>query len=170
MLCGTLALGWSPDLCVRTGRAQPPAPDERHAMYGTEPRACGLGRALLGLAVVECPRLRDGECHRGGVGTPLCGAALRMEPRRGWKGRLCIAAVCASVCRPNLFGRRFGWKLGVVYDDYVKDLSGSACAIDKMEEEVVLHTQEVHGSSPCAPTTSFRGLRGLQAATSSESA
>ena len=88
MLCGTLALGWSPDLCVRTGRAQPPAPDERHAMYGTEPRACGLGRALLGLAVVECPRLHDGGCHRGGVRTPLAGAAWRMEPRRGWKGRL----------------------------------------------------------------------------------
>jgi hypothetical protein len=41
-----------------------------------------------------------------------------------------------------LFGR-FGRKLGGLYDDNVKDVSGSACAINKMEEEVVLHTQEV---------------------------
>jgi hypothetical protein len=33
----------------------------------------------------------------------------------------------------------------------VKDVSGSACAINKFEEEVPLHRQEVHGSSPCAP-------------------
>jgi hypothetical protein len=36
----------------------------------------------LGLAVVERPRLHDGECHQGGVRTPLAGAACRTEPRR----------------------------------------------------------------------------------------
>jgi hypothetical protein len=70
------------------GKGSTAAPGERHAMYGAEPRACGLGRAALGLAVVECLRLHDGGRHRGGVRTPLAGAAWRMEPRRGWKGRL----------------------------------------------------------------------------------
>ena len=61
--------------------------------------------------------------------------------------------------RPNFFGRSFGRKFGVLYDDYVKDVFVSACAINKMEEEVVLHTQEVTGSSPVAPTISFQELR-----------
>ena len=54
--------------------------------------------------------------------------------------------------RPNVFGRSFGRKFGVLYDDYVKNRFVSGCAINKMDEEVVLHTQEVIGSSPVAPT------------------
>jgi hypothetical protein len=46
--------------------------------------------------------------------------------------------------RPNLFGRSFGRKLGVLYDDYVKDVFVSACAINKREDDIVLHTQEGH--------------------------
>ena len=57
------------------GKGSTAVPDERHAMYGAEPRACGLGRAALGLAVVERPRLQDGGRNRGGVRTPLAGAA-----------------------------------------------------------------------------------------------
>jgi hypothetical protein len=52
--------------------------------------------------------------------------------------------------RPNLFGRSFGRKLGGLYDDYVKNRFVSGCAINKMEGEVVLHTQEALGSSPSA--------------------
>jgi hypothetical protein len=58
--------------------------------------------------------------------------------------------------RPNLLGRHFGRKVGVLYDDYVNCVSGSACAINKMEKEEMLHTQEVTGSSPVAPTISFQ--------------
>src|ERR1035441_10582113 len=54
--------------------------------------------------------------------------------------------------RPNLFGSSFGRKLGVLYDDYVKVAFVSACAINKREDDIVLHTQEVTGSSPVAPT------------------
>ncbi len=61
--------------------------------------------------------------------------------------------------RPNFFGRSLGRKIGVLYDDYVNNVSGSACAINKREEEVVLHTQEVRGSSPCAPTIRVNKLR-----------
>jgi hypothetical protein len=50
--------------------------------------------------------------------------------------------------RPNRFGRSFGRKLGGLYDDYVKGRFVSGCAINKMDEEVVLHTQEVKDSSP----------------------
>jgi hypothetical protein len=60
--------------------------------------------------------------------------------------------------RPNLFGRSFGRKLGVLYDAYVKYEFVSACAINKKEEEVVLHTQEVTGSSPVAPTIRINNL------------
>ena len=70
----------------------------------------------------------------------------------------CALRRCASECRPNRFGRSFGRKLGVLYDDYVKDVPGSACAINKMEEDVVLHTQEVTGSSPVAPTIRINNL------------
>jgi hypothetical protein len=52
--------------------------------------------------------------------------------------------------RPNLFGRSFGRKFGVLYDDYVKNRVVSGCAINKKDEEVVLHTQEAWGSSPSA--------------------
>src|SRR5271169_4393191 len=45
--------------------------------------------------------------------------------------------------RPNVFGRSFGRKIGVLYDDYVKNRFVSGYAINKNEEEVVLHTQEV---------------------------
>ena len=54
--------------------------------------------------------------------------------------------------RPNRFGRSFGRKFGVLYDDYVNYRFVSGCAINKKDEEVVLHTQEVTGSSPVAPT------------------
>src|ERR1700730_8252256 len=60
--------------------------------------------------------------------------------------------------RPNLFGRSFGRKLGVLYDDYVKDVFVSACAINKREDDIVLHTQEVAGSSPAAPTIEIKRL------------
>jgi hypothetical protein len=60
--------------------------------------------------------------------------------------------------RPNLFGRSFGRKLGVLYDDYVKDVSVSACGINKREDDIVLHTQEVTGSSPVAPTIQTKRL------------
>ena len=49
-------------------------------------------------------------------------------------------------------GRSLGRKSGVLYDDYVKNRFVSGCAINKKDQEVVLHTQEVRGSSPCAPT------------------
>ena len=61
--------------------------------------------------------------------------------------------------RPNLFGRSFGRKLGVLYDDYVKDVFVSACAINKREDDIVLHTQEAWGSSPYAPTIKINSLR-----------
>src|ERR1039458_3277407 len=85
---------WLVSRPVRSDGKGSAAPDERHAMYGAELGTCGLGRAALRLAVVERPRLHDGECHRGGVRTPLAGAAWRMEPRRGWKG-------CLSGGRPD---------------------------------------------------------------------
>jgi len=44
---------------------------------------------------------------------------------------------------PKPFGRSFGRKFGVLYDDYAKDVSGSVCAINKIRIEIVLHTQEV---------------------------
>ena len=59
---------------------------------------------------------------------------------------------CGIRFRPNRFGRSFGRKFGVLYDDYVKNRFVSGCAINKKEEEEVLHTQEVAGSSPAAPT------------------
>ena len=34
----------------------------------------------------------------------------------------CALRRCASECRPNRFGRSFGRKLGVLYDDYVKNV------------------------------------------------
>jgi hypothetical protein len=36
-----------------------------------------------------------------------------------------------SSFRPNLFGRSFGRKFGVLYDDYVKNTFVSGCAIKK---------------------------------------
>jgi hypothetical protein len=63
--------------------------------------------------------------------------------------------------RPNLFGPSLGRKFGVLYDDYVKGRFVSARAINKKEEEVVLHTQEAWGSSPYAPTIFFNNLAGL---------
>jgi hypothetical protein len=62
---------------------------------------------------------------------------------------------CGIRFRPNRFGRSFGRKFGVLYDDYVKNRFVSGCAINKMGEEVVLYTQEVHSSSLCAPTTLY---------------
>jgi len=41
--------------------------------------------------------------------------------------------------------------LGVLYDDHVKTSCKWLCIIKK-EAEVVLHAQEVNGSSPVAPT------------------
>src|ERR1017187_1095063 len=70
----------------------------------------------------------------------------------------CALRRFASECRPNRFGRSFGRKLGVLYDDYVENRFVSGCAINKEEEEVVLHTQEVTGSSPVAPTIFFHRL------------
>src|ERR1035437_2763732 len=60
--------------------------------------------------------------------------------------------------RPNRLGRIFGRKLGVLYDDYVKDVFVSACGINKREDDIVLHTQEVTGSSPVAPTIRINNL------------
>jgi hypothetical protein len=54
--------------------------------------------------------------------------------------------------RPNKFGRSFGRKFGGLYDDYVKNVSVSACAINKTEEHSLPYKQEVRGSSPRAPT------------------
>ena len=70
--------------------------------------------------------------------------------------------MCSSF-RPNLFGRSFGRKLGVLYDDDVKDVFVSAFAINKKGGEVVLHTQEVTGSSPVAPTIQNKALIGFTA-------
>jgi hypothetical protein len=61
--------------------------------------------------------------------------------------------------RPKRSGRSFGRKLGVLYDDYVKNSIVSGCAINKKEEEIVLHTQEAWGSSPYAPTIKINKLR-----------
>jgi hypothetical protein len=61
--------------------------------------------------------------------------------------------------RPNVFGRSFGRKFGVLYDDYAKGRFVSGCAINKEDEEVVLHTQEAWGSSPYAPTIKINKLR-----------
>src|ERR1035438_925054 len=63
--------------------------------------------------------------------------------------------------RPNRLGRSFGRKLGGLYDDYVKGRFVSGCAINKKDEEVVLHTQEVTGSSPVAPTIKINNLRSI---------
>jgi hypothetical protein len=57
---------------------------------------------------------------------------------------------------PKPVWAEFGRKLGILYDDYTKEVSGSACAINKMENDIVLHTQEVTGSSPVAPTIESR--------------
>ena len=98
---------------------------------------------------------------------PTKGAPPRIAPDRGegsdFGGLEAIAIdsrhasdAFKTMCiyfRPNFFGRSFGRKFGVLYDDYVKDMFVSACAINKIEEEVVLHTQELTGSSPVAPTT-----------------
>ena len=54
--------------------------------------------------------------------------------------------------RPNLFGRSFGRKIGDLYDDYVKEVFVSACAINKKEVDIVLDTQEVRDSSSLRPT------------------
>jgi hypothetical protein len=61
--------------------------------------------------------------------------------------------------RPSLFGRSFGRKLGGLYDDYVEEVFVSACAINKEEVDIVLHTQEVTGSSPVAPTIKINKLQ-----------
>jgi len=44
--------------------------------------------------------------------------------------------------RPNRFGRSFGRKIGDLYDDYVKEVFVSACAINKRQVDIVLHTQD----------------------------
>ena len=62
-------------------------------------------------------------------------------------------------CRPNRFGRSFGRKFGVLYDDYVNGVFVSACVINKMEDDIVLHTQEVTGSSPVAPTIRINDIQ-----------
>jgi hypothetical protein len=67
--------------------------------------------------------------------------------------------------RPNRFGRSFGRKLGVLYDDYVNNRFVSDCAINKKDQEVVLHTQEVTGSSPVAPTIKINNLQAVNAKT-----
>jgi hypothetical protein len=60
---------------------------------------------------------------------------------------------------PNPFGRSFGRKLGVLYDDYVKDVFVSGCAINIKQGDIVLHTQEAWGSSPYAPTIRINEIR-----------
>src|ERR1017187_4836808 len=107
----------------------------------------------------------------GGVGAgklpmwALSNAAARPAGRRccGRSSRLPFGRVPSRRCmritfRPNLFGRSFGRKLGVLYDDYVKDVFVSACGINKREDDIVLHTQEVTGSSPVAPTIRINNL------------
>ena len=62
---------------------------------------------------------------------------------------------CSKPCscfRPKLVGRPVGRKFGFLYDEYVKYVVLSACVVKKADKSIVLHTQEVHGSSPCAPT------------------
>ena len=44
--------------------------------------------------------------------------------------------------RPNRFGRSLGRKIGDLYDDYVKEVFVSACAINKRQVDIVLHTQD----------------------------
>jgi hypothetical protein len=61
--------------------------------------------------------------------------------------------------RPNRFGRSFGRKIGDLYDDYVKEVFVSACAINKRQVDIVLHTQEAWGSSPYAPTIKINKIR-----------
>jgi hypothetical protein len=92
-------------------------------------------------------------CDRGGT---LAEASAELQrQRRGWT-TMCIRF------RPNRFGRSFGRKLGVLYDDYVNNRFVSGCAINKKEEEVVLHTQEVTGSSPVAPTIKINNLQAVR--------
>ena len=54
--------------------------------------------------------------------------------------------------RPKSVGRCVGRKSGVLYDEYVKYEILNACGFNKTDKSIVLHTQEGHGSSPCAPT------------------
>ena len=81
-------------------------------------------------------------------GSALLWAIIAVTIRQG-----ALETMHAHHFRPNLFGRSFGRKLGVLYDDYVKDVFVSACGINKREDDIVLHTQEAWGSSPYAPTT-----------------
>ena len=90
------------------------------------------------------------QCCRASAGRRCCGRSSRLPFGRA-PSRRCMRITF----RPNLFGRSFGRKLGVLYDDYVKDVFVSACGINKKEDDIVLHTQEVTGSSPVAPTTFF---------------
>ena len=63
-----------------------------------------------------------------------------------------IAPNTAACFRPKLVGRPVGRKFGFLYDEYVKYAILSACVVNKADKSMVLHTQEAHGSSPCAPT------------------
>ena len=96
-------------------------------------------------------------CERGGTLADAYPCVLcRTATSAGGDGRR--STMCIRF-RPNRFGRSFGRKLGVLYDDYVNNRFVSGCAINKKGEEVMLHTQEVTGSSPVAPTISFQELR-----------
>ena len=57
-----------------------------------------------------------------------------------------------SFFRPKSVGRSVGRKFGVLYDDYVKYVFVTALGFNKADKSIVLHTQEVTGSSPVAPT------------------
>ena len=46
-----------------------------------------------------------------------------------------------------------------MYDDYVKNRFVGGCKVNKKDEEVMLHTQEVTGSSPVAPTIRINDIQ-----------
>ena len=66
--------------------------------------------------------------------------------------------VVGTSFRPKPVGRWVGRKFGVLYDNYVNYVILNACAFNKTSKSIVLHTQEVTGSSPVAPTIRINNL------------
>src|ERR1017187_9796789 len=102
----------------------------------------------------ETSKVGAEQCCRASAGRRCCGRSSRLP-----FGRVPSRRCMRITFRPNLFGRSFGRKLGVLYDDYVKDVFVSACGINKREDDIVLHTQEVTGSSPVAPTIRINDIQ-----------
>ena len=69
---------------------------------------------------------------------------------------------CASVSAQTVLGGVLGGNLAFYTMITPKHRFVSGCAINKKEEEVVLHTQEAWGSSPYAPTIRINEIRTLK--------